>query len=321
MPEKYDFKYTLSISGSISGPSLMKQTEDAINDLGQQTVENKENTETSVSPTETVSKTALVKAQPAKAKEGLTFSTYTYSEKKHIDNNTELPCCSIDINLSYPTGGNTVKTSLNQLQRIFVAALPEGMQESDSPRTAAERFVKNYIAEYQADIKPYLKKRRHREEAWMNYEMSVQSKNLYNAHSFWGFSVEIYTYTGGAHGIYMSTFLNLDLKTLSPIHLGDLFEGDYKEALTDLLWKQLMADNNVSTRQELEDMGYATTGDLEPIENFYLDPTGITFYYNVYEIAPYVMGATKITLSYEDITHLMNSEFVTLSNTIKAGDQ
>lgn len=41
--------------------------------------------------------------------------------------------------------------------------------------------------------------------------------------------------------------------------------------------KQLMADNNVSTRQELEDMGYATTGDLEPIENFYLDPTGITF--------------------------------------------
>ena len=135
------------------------------------------------------------------------------------------------------------------------------------------------------------------------------------------YRIDYNEYTGGAHGIYMSTFLNLDLKTLSPIHLGDLFEGDYKEALTDLLWKQLMADNNVSTRQELEDMGYATTGDLEPIENFYLDPTGITFYYNVYEIAPYVMGATKITLSYEDITHLMNSEFVTLSNTIKAGDQ
>lgn len=65
-------------------------------------------------------------------------------------------------------------------------------------------------------------------------------------------------------------------------------------------------------------MGYATTGDLEPIENFYLDPTGITFYYNVYEIAPYVMGATKITLSYEDIAHLMNGEFITLSSAIKA---
>ena len=86
----------------------------------------------------------------------------------------------------------------------------------------------------------------------------------------------------------------MNTSVLSPIHLGDLFEGDYKEALTDLLWKQLMADNNVSTRQELEDMGYATTGDLEPIENFYLDPTGITFYYNVYEIAPLRMGQFHI---------------------------
>lgn len=116
----------------------------------------------------------------------------------------------------------------------------------------------------------------------------------------------------------MSTFLNLDLKTLSPIRLDDLFEGDYKETLTDLLWKQLMADNNVGTRQALEDMGYATTGNLEPIENFYLAPTGITFYYNVYEIAPYVMGTTQITLSYEDIAPLMNDEFITLSSAIKA---
>ena len=61
----------------------------------------------------------------------------------------------------------------------------------------------------------------------------------------------------------------------------------------------------------------ATTGDLEPIENFYLDPTGITFYYNVYEIAPYVMGATKITLSYEDIAPLMNGKFIVLSSAIK----
>ena len=38
----------------------------------------------------------------------------------------------------------------------------------------------------------------------------------------------------------------------------------------------------------------------------------------MYKIAPYVMGATKITLSYEDIAHLMNGEFITLSSAIKA---
>ena len=118
----------------------------------------------------------------------------------------------------------------------------------------------------------------------------------------------------GAHGIYMSTFLNLDLRTLAPIRLDDLFAGDYKEQLTDLLWNQLMADNKVATRQELEDMGYVTTGDLTPTENFYLSKDGITFYYNVYDIAPYVMGPVKITLPYEMMQHLLSDETMALND-------
>ena len=181
-----------------------------------------------------------------------------------------------------------------------------------------------YVGDYRNDLEPMYKKDEEDKQdeqsigAWYSYYKGIESHVQLCNTLMLTYRIDYNEYTGGAHGIYMSTFLNLDLKTLSPIRLDDLFEGDYKEALTDLLWKQLMADNNVSTRQELEDMGYATTGDLEPIENFYLDPTGITFYYNVYEIAPYVMGATKITLSYEDIAHLMNGEFITLSSAIKA---
>lgn len=62
----------------------------------------------------------------------------------------------------------------------------------------------------------------------------------------------------------------MDLRTLSPIRLDDIFVGEYQEALTDLLWNQLMADNKATTRQEVEEMGYTSTGDLEPTENFYL---------------------------------------------------
>ncbi len=72
-----------------------------------------------------------------------------------------------------------------------------------------------------------------------------------------------------------------------------------------------MADQKVKTRTELEDMGYGSTGDLIPTENFYLSKEGITFFYNVYEFTPYVMGAVEITLPYEAIKHLMNnSEFI-----------
>ena len=67
-----------------------------------------------------------------------------------------------------------------------------------------------------------------------------------------------------------------------------------------------MADNRVATRQELEDLGYGSTGELAPTENFYIGPKGLTFHYNVYEIAPYVMGGIEIELPYEIMSHLLD---------------
>ena len=57
--------------------------------------------------------------------------------------------------------------------------------------------------------------------------------------------------------MYMSTFLNMDLTLMRPLRLDDIFVGDFQEALTDLIWNQLMADNKVTTHEALEDMGYA----------------------------------------------------------------
>ena len=114
-------------------------------------------------------------------------------------------------------------------------------------------------------------------------------------------------YTGGAHGMYMSTFLNMDLTLMRPLRLDDIFVGDYQEALTDLIWNQLMADNKVTTHEALEDMGYASTGDITPTENFYLSKEGITFYYNIYDITPYSMGPVKVTIPYAIMEHLLGS--------------
>ena len=44
------------------------------------------------------------------------------------------------------------------------------------------------------------------------------------------------------------------------------------------------------------------------LRNFYLSEKGITFYYNIYEIAPYVMGPVEITLPYEIMSHLLSDE-------------
>ena len=252
----------------------------------------------------------------------LQFDSIQVNETAHLFNDTAKPACNIIINFAYPvkSSDDMLKDSLNA---FFLSACFGDKYMAMTPEEAVKKYTEKYVSDYRNDLEPMYKKDEQDKEdeesigAWYSYYKGIESHVQLCNTLILTYRIDYNEYTGGAHGIYMSTFLNLDLKTLSPIRLDDLFEGDYKEALTDLLWKQLMADNNVSTRQELEDMGYATTGDLEPIENFYLDPTGITFYYNVYEIAPYVMGATKITLSYEDIAPLMNGKFIVLSSAIK----
>lgn len=187
------------------------------------------------------------------------------------------------------------------------------------PKEAVDQYAGKYISDYRNDLEPMYKKDEQEKEdessmeAWYSYYKYIKSQvQLYTKHLL-VYRYRYEEFTGGAHGIYMTTFLNMDLRTLSPIRLDDLFVSDYEGALTDLLWNQLMADNKVTTRQELEDLGYATTGNLEPTENFYLSPEGITFYYNVYDIAPYVMGPVQITLPYEMVQHLLSDDSMVLN--------
>ena len=238
----------------------------------------------------------------------LEFDSIQVNETVHLFGDTAKPACNLILNVAYASQSSDVRLK-DSLTAFFLSACFGDKYMAMTPEEAVKKYTEKYVGDYRNDLEPMYKKDEQDKEdeesigAWYSYYKGIESHVQLCNTLVLTYRIDYNEYTGGAHGIYMSTFLNLDLKTLSPIRLDDLFEGDYKEALTDLLWKQLM--------------GYAPTGDLEPIENFYLDPTGITFYYNVYEIAPYVMGATKITLSYEDIAPLMNGKFIVLSSAIK----
>ncbi|HNP92166.1 RsiV family protein, partial [Macellibacteroides fermentans] len=45
-----------------------------------------------------------------------------------------------------------------------------------------------------------------------------------------------------------------------------------------------------------------------PNGNFSVDETGINYTFNEYEIAAYVVGATHVHLSFEEIKHLARKE-------------
>lgn len=248
----------------------------------------------------------------------LEFDSIQVNETAHLFGDTAKPACNLVVNFAY-VSKSTDERMKDSLNTFFLSACFGDKYMMMTPEEAMKKYTEKYVTDYCKDLEPMYKKDEQDKEddasmeAWYSYYKGIESHVQLYTKQLLVYRIDYNEYTGGAHGIYMSSFLNMNLQTLSPIRLDDLFVNDYSEALTDLLWNQLMADNKVTSRQELEDMGYVTTGNLEPTENFYLGKEGITFYYNVYDIAPYVMGPVKITLPYEMMQHLLSDDSMVLN--------
>ncbi|MDR0962785.1 MAG: DUF3298 and DUF4163 domain-containing protein [Mediterranea sp.] len=246
-----------------------------------------------------------------------TFDSIKVDKSAHLFGDTANPGCNIHINLAYVSkmDKQTVQDSLNAF--LLSVALGDTCR-NDAPQVAVNKYVDKYISDYLKNNEPLYNKDKaeHSDDEdtvgeWYDFYKSIESRPLSINNRMLVYQVDYSEFTGGAHGIYMSTFLNIDLADLHPIRLSDLFTEDYSAALTDLLWTQLLIDNKLKSRKEAEDMGYASTGDLAPTENFFLGEKGITFYYNIYEITPYVLGPVQITLSYDAVKSLLREEAVT----------
>ena len=255
----------------------------------------------------------------------LQFEEITLSKSEHLFADESKPACNLSIDFIFVNNANTIgaKDSINA---YLLSALFGKKYQQLSPQEAMEGYAKEYVTNYRADLEPMIQKDidnhidKDQLTAWYSYEQELKG----SIETYKGMLLSYCTYkneySGGPHGMYTTEFTNLNLSTLQPILLDELFVEDYQETLTELLWYQLALDNGVETRDELEEMGYATTGELAPTENFYINEDGITFYYNVYEIAPYSMGPTQITLSYDMLEYILNydnklvNELITLWN-------
>lgn len=120
------------------------------------------------------------------------------------------------------------------------------------------------------------------------------------------YTITGYEYTGGAHGIGWTKGLNYSLETGEQLTLDDFLSAGQQAALpsalvTLLCWQKGF---NATESDKLAEMGYYLDG-IKPSENFRTSATGITFIYNPYEIGPYSLGTTEITLPYDMIDQLL----------------
>lgn len=113
-------------------------------------------------------------------------------------------------------------------------------------------------------------------------------------------------FQGGMHGIYQSTYYNFNLQTGTQLTLEELFNKGFEEALTQKA-EQIFRNNfGIKTNQSLGEFGFTFPGNAFKLNrNFYITKKGIGFFYNVYEIAPYAVGALEVFIPYSEISPLI----------------
>lgn len=242
------------------------------------------------------------------------FDNITLEESQHLFNDDSKPQAKMKINFSFvkESSDEKMKDSVNHMLRGLVFGNKFSMEQ---PEQAARLYADNYFSTYHKDLEPMYREENAEmgeepNEVWYSYEHETETKVEYYDKHLLTYRFYMEEFTGGAHPVNFTYFQNIDLRTLKQIELNDLLIGEYDEELTEMLIAQLMEDVGASTKEELEELGYGTTADIIPTENFKLTPGGISFLYNIYEIAPYVIGPVEIDLSFKQLDPILNTEYM-----------
>ncbi|NFS65928.1 DUF3298 and DUF4163 domain-containing protein, partial [Clostridium botulinum] len=140
------------------------------------------------------------------------------------------------------------------------------------------------------------------------YELNVNYKLTNNSTSLTSLYMDIYSFTGGAHGNTLRNAYTIDNNTKDLLSLNNLFikEYDYKKIINDAISKQIISDSEKYFASSLNFEG------VNDDVNFYVDGDNLVIYYQQYEIAPYCVGIPefKIPLSLFGENYLYHNSIV-----------
>ena len=240
----------------------------------------------------------------------LTFDTLTVSETYHLLDDTTNPCCVLEAVFIYPSGYND-RTILNKLSRQFVTAFFGENAGDMTPQEAIDNYAKNYIADYKEiedDFNDEIRTKGVKPVIGFSFDETLSNEVVYNRGGILSYIISIEDYTGGAHGSRNFNNYVLNLKNGEELSEQDIFIDNFQPKLAKIIVDAIASDYQLTNVEELESVGFFNINEIYPNNNFYVDAQGITYTYNIYEIAPYAIGSIDVFLSYDKIQHLIRKD-------------
>lgn len=244
-------------------------------------------------------------------KNDLKFDSISVEKTYHLLDNPDNPNCNLQIKFVYPAKFAN-KEILKSIQQHFVSSYFGDDYENVTPQEAVVKYTEDYLKAYK-ELEPEFKSEVANADeqpvgAWFSYYEMSSDDIAYNQNDLLSYTVNFENYTGGAHGAH--TFNNhvLDLKTGKALTEEDIFIENYQDSLAKILVDQIAKQNNVTDPKELENIGFFSVDEIFPNSNFLVDETGITYTFNEYEIAAYVVGAVRVHLPFNEIQYLLKKD-------------
>lgn len=117
-------------------------------------------------------------------------------------------------------------------------------------------------------------------------------------------------YTGAAHGIAATQFLNWDNNTRKVLGMADILQpgahGRYQQALQAAHGRWLASNPDA----QQDPAAYDRLWPFQPNENFALTDAGLVVKYNSYEIAPYSSGQPELLIPYTELQGVLKAAYM-----------
>lgn len=254
-----------------------------------------------------------VKKTSKSAENPVSFDSIMVDQTYHLLNNDSNPNCNLQIKFIFPVKYKD-HAVLDKMRQLFVEDYFGEDYAKLSPEEAVKKYTEDYLDAYkdlEQDYKADVERSRKGGEAvgaWYSYYETSFNEITFNKNNILAFTNRIENYTGGAHGAHAMNNHVINLKTGKPVTEQEIFVDDYQDTLAQLLVNRIAQQNKVEAPKELENAGYFSVDEIYPNGNFLIDDKGITYTFNEYEIAAYVVGQTRVFLPYEELQLILRPE-------------
>ncbi len=251
----------------------------------------------------------------SQSKVTMEFETVTLQKKEQLfpQNKSSLPSVEFDIQFLYPKKFKNEEQQLKLQQAFQREVLGKDFSKYTSAQESVEAFVAEFLKRSREPLEPEecenLDTSSYAE--MYHYEQALSDTIIFKNENFVSISTLSSSYMGGAHGMFATYYVSIDLNTFKKVELKDLFVDTYEEELAKIIRQKLVEKERKNNPEESEEDVKDHFFEFEKIkanDNFMLKETGIEFNYTPYEIAAFAFGEHRVEITYKELKSLLKPD-------------